>query len=172
MVTYSTSALSKEIKRFCNASTSRGYVQHFWLFFFPLYPLCVWVWFVLVFFLCILLETKLPQIFQGTTISGVKKDLLIPCFTNTAIEAFWVPCSTWAEPECSLYLSYQIRFLKGEEVSLIALLKECVRERESKRGSEKERRRRGISEGKESRLQVVKNEPTGETFFLWAVKSF
>lgn len=69
---------------------------------------------------------KLPQIFQGTTISGVKKDLLIPCFTNRAIEAFWVPDSTWAEPECSLYLSYQIKFLKGEEVSLIALLKECV----------------------------------------------
>lgn len=35
MVTYSTSALSKEIKRFCNASTSRGYIQHFWLFFPP-----------------------------------------------------------------------------------------------------------------------------------------
>jgi len=79
-----------------------------------------------VFLLCILLKTKLPRIFQGTTISGVKKDLLIPCFTNRAMEAFWVPDSSWAEPECSLYLSYQIKILKGEEVSLIALLKECV----------------------------------------------
>lgn len=47
----------------------------------------------------------------------------------------------------------------------------CVRERESKRGSEKERRKRGIWEGEESRLRVVKNEPTGETFFLQAVKT-
>lgn len=42
-----------------------------------------------------------------------------------------------------------------------------MRERESKRGSEKERRKRGISEGEESRLRVVKNEPTGETFFFY-----
>lgn len=81
---------------------------------------------------------KLPRIFQSTTISGVKKDLLMPCFTNRAIEAFWVPDSTWAEPECSLCLSYQITFLKGEEVSLIALLKECVREREKEREQERE----------------------------------
>lgn len=79
-----------------------------------------------IYFLLSILETKIPQIFQGTTISGVKKDLHIPCFTNKAIKAFWVPDSTWAEPECSLYISYQIQFLKGEEVSLIALIKECV----------------------------------------------
>lgn len=79
-----------------------------------------------VYFLLCILEAELPQIFQGTTISGVKKDLHIPCFTNKAIKAFWVPDSTWAEPECSLYISYQIQFLKGEEVSLIALIKECV----------------------------------------------
>lgn len=126
MVTYSTSARSKEIKCFCNASTSRGYVQHFWLFFFSPFIPYVFDFFKYFFFHCILLKTKLPRISQGTTISGVKKDLLIPCFTNRAIEAFWVPDSTWAEPECSLYLSYQIKFLKGEEVSLIALLKECV----------------------------------------------
>lgn len=125
--------------------------------------------FFYIFLLCILLKMKLPRIFQGTTISGVKKDLLIPCFTNRAVKAFWVPDSTWAEPECSLYLSNQITFLKGEEVSLIALLKECVceRERESKRGRKKERRKWGISEGEESRLQVVKNEPTGETCFFY-----
>lgn len=148
MVTYSTSALSKEIKRFCNASTSRGYIQHFWLFFSPpLSRMCLifLIFFFNIFLLCILLEMKLPRIFQGTTISGVKKDLLIPCFTNRAIEAFWVPDSTWAEPECSLYLSYQIKFLKGEEVSLIALLKECVRERERVREGAKKREERGAS---------------------------
>lgn len=97
----------------------------------PCYPLCVWCFnFLYIFFLLCILETKLPQLFQGTTISGVKKDLHIPCFTNKAIKAFWVPDSTWAEPECSLYISYQIQFLKGEEVSLIALIKECVWERE------------------------------------------
>lgn len=112
----------------------------------PLYPICVlFPTFFYIFWLCILLETKLPQIFQGTTISGVKKDLLIPCFTNRAIEAFWVPYSTWAEPECSLYLSYQIKFLKGEEVSLIALLKECVRERERVSEGARKREERGAS---------------------------
>lgn len=45
-----------------------------------------------------------------------------------------------------------------------------MRERESKRGREEERRRRGISEGEESRLRVVKNEPTGETFFFMSRK--
>lgn len=47
----------------------------------------------------------------------------------------------------------------------------CERERESKRGSEKERRKRGIWEGEESRLRVVKNEPTGETFFFTSRKN-
>lgn len=92
-------------------------------FSFPLLSLMCLIFFN---FLLRILETKLPQIFQGTTISGVKKDLHIPCFTNRALKAFWVSDSTWAEPECSLYISYQIQFLKGEEVSLIALIKECV----------------------------------------------
>lgn len=126
MVTYSTSALSKERKCFCNASTSHGYIQHFWLFFSPVIPYVFDFLIFSIYFLLCILETKLPQIFQGTTISGVKKDLHIPCFTNKAIKAFWVPDSTWAEPECSLYISYQIQFMKGEEVSLIALIKECV----------------------------------------------
>lgn len=37
--------------------------------------------------------------------------------------------------------------------------------RERKRGSEKERRTRGILESEKSRFQVIKNEPMGETFF-------
>lgn len=39
--------------------------------------------------------------------------------------------------------------------------------RERKRGSEKERRTRGILEGEKSRFRVVKNEPMGETFFFF-----
>lgn len=37
--------------------------------------------------------------------------------------------------------------------------------RDRKRGSEKERRTRGILEGEKSRFRVVKNKSIGETFF-------
>lgn len=50
MATYSTSALSKETKRFCNASTSHGYIQHFWLFF---SPVILYVFNFLIFFIYI-----------------------------------------------------------------------------------------------------------------------
>lgn len=59
----------------------------------------------------------LPRIFQGTAISDVESILSSHVFHQQSKQGFLgVSDSTWTELECSLYILYQTKFLKGEEV--------------------------------------------------------
>lgn len=158
MVTYSTSALSKE--------TLLKFFHLIWLhitllafLFHPIYLQGVW-FFGLVFFfplifwcclffviLCISSQNETSTDIPGHNHFRCEKKISSSHVSPTEQSRhFGYQILTWAEPECSLYLSYQIQFLKGEEVSLIALLKVCVREREGAREGAREREERGTSQ--------------------------
>lgn len=143
MVTYSTSALSKEIKCFCNASTSHGYIQHFRIFFFPLFITYVFdfFYFLLYFFALYSSWNKTSTDTPGHNHYRCKKRISSSHVSPTEqSRRFGYQILLGQNQNVACIFHTKSNFLKGEEVSLIALLKECVWERESKRGSEKEKK--------------------------------